>query len=524
MPTSSSISSESLEFLREHISPSLHVWHASHDLPLENVLTSAALSLAPTTREQLTSSIGESLNMEGVHAFEVNDQYCLSSAALPNLEGKYLYLLAAVECRPEAAQLLVRNAIECWSLRAKNKLADAALSESAMQLAQSFEEQNWLREFARNATTFSKVTSANDVARVILQPLGYLSRAEDVFLIVDPEETERSGLISASYGSSEFTIQTIAQVLNSYQFGKRSAPLVRNNIELKTPEGVIRSIVSVVVSDSQADRGYLVTVNRITEDADVGIPVYDPEFGSGDVSLLEDAAALLSTQAENMHLLLQSNDLFLGTLRAMSSTIDARDPYTQGHSERVARLSYDLARILGLPDQACHEIYLSGILHDIGKIGIPDSVLLKPGKLTDEEFDIIKQHPVIGHRIVERLDHLQFTLPGVLHHHERWDGQGYPHGLKGTATPLMARIMAVADAFDAMTSCRPYRTAMPLEKACSIIYSGAGGQWDAEIVECFKKWVATQDIPSKANAQTNSIIPLEAPHEQLSQAVMSLLT
>ncbi|MEM8733730.1 MAG: HD-GYP domain-containing protein, partial [Planctomycetota bacterium] len=237
----------------------------------------------------------------------------------------------------------------------------------------------------------------------------------------------------------------------------------------------------------------------------------------------EEAAVLLTTQAQNMYLLLQSNQLFLGTLRAMSSAIDARDPYTQGHSERVARLSYDLASILGLSAAACHEIYLSGVLHDIGKIGIPDNVLLKPGKLTEEEFEIIKQHPTIGHRIVERLGHLQFALPGVLHHHERWDGRGYPHGLKGLAIPLMARIMAVADAFDAMTSSRPYRTAMPIEKAKSIINGGANEQWDGEVVECFNKWLEQQDIPQDIQKQTNSVIPINEPMEQLSQAVMSLL-
>ncbi len=118
-------------------------------------------------------------------------------------------------------------------------------------------------------------------------------------------------------------------------------------------------------------------------------------------------------------------------------------------------------------------IYVAGILHDVGKIGVPDRVLLKAGTLSDEEFDIIKQHPEIGYRIVEQLGKLHFTLPGVLYHHERWDGRGYPQGLAGDDIPLMARIIAVADSFDAMTSSRPYRNAMPLSQACDIIHDAA---------------------------------------------------
>jgi HD-GYP domain-containing protein (c-di-GMP phosphodiesterase class II) len=207
----------------------------------------------------------------------------------------------------------------------------------------------------------------------------------------------------------------------------------------------------------------------------------------------------------------------------MSSSIDARDPYTQGHSERVARLSFDIAKIMHLSDEACQEIYLSGILHDIGKIGIPDAVLLKNGSLTDDEFRTIQKHPEIGYRIVERLGHMPFVLPGVLHHHERWDGKGYPHHLAGEAIPLMARVIAVADAFDAMTSSRPYRYAMPLQKASSIILSGKGIQWDADIVDCFHQWLRERHSELAALPEdSNSIIPIGSPMEQMVHAVMSL--
>lgn len=433
------------------------------------------------------------------------------------------HLLAVIQGPQPPASRLVQTANEAWTLSSEVRDAQSALEESAMQLAQSFEEQNWLRGLAKNATSISGISSGPEIANGILQPLGYLLRAQDVFLVVSPEETVRSGLISTKFGDSCFSILSIQQILCDLGFNLNSQPLVKNRLSIETPDGKVDSILAVSVDQCV---GYLVAINRSTECHANGLPVYDPEFGSCEVGLLEEAAVLLSTQAQNLHLLTQSNQLFMGTLHAMSSTIDARDPYTQGHSERVARLSFELAKILGLSIEAAHEIYLAGILHDIGKIGIPDNVLLKNGALTDEEYAIIKKHPEIGYRIVERLGHLQFTLPGVLYHHERWDGKGYPSGLAGHAIPLMARVMAVADAFDAMTSSRPYRNAMPIEKAHGIILSGAGEQWDAEVVACFDQWLKDrQQCTSENNAsQTNVIIPQDSLMEQMTQAVMTLFS
>lgn len=399
----------------------------------------------------------------------------------------------------------------------------AALEDSAMQLAQSYEEQNWLRGFARNASSLSRSNSANDMASGILQPLGYLLRAQDTYLLVDSDETTRTGLVDTKFGSSEFPIDCIRELLQRYGAGRAGTPLVKNKLRIQTRYGVIHSLVAVTVGNQEHFLGHLVGVNRSPEDHAEGLPVYDPEFGSGEVGLLEEAAILLLTQAHNIQLLIQSNELFLGTLQAMTSAIDARDTYTQGHSERVARLSFELARILGLSDEASQEIYLAGILHDIGKIGIPDSVLLKNGPLTDDEFKIIQLHPEIGYRIVEQLGHLQFVLPGILYHHERWDGRGYPHSLRGESIPLMARIMAVADAFDAMTSSRPYRSAMTIEKAEGIINAGKAQQWDAQIVDCFNIWLMRRLKDETTVMMPNlSIIPQESPLEKITQAVMAL--
>jgi HD-GYP domain-containing protein (c-di-GMP phosphodiesterase class II) len=208
----------------------------------------------------------------------------------------------------------------------------------------------------------------------------------------------------------------------------------------------------------------------------------------------------------------EGEQLVLGTLRAMSNAIEARDPYTHGHSERVAQLAYEIAVRLQLSEVACQEIYLAGILHDIGKIGIPDTVLLKPAKLTDEEFAIIKKHPEIGYRIIEGLGKLRFALPGVLHHHERWDGTGYPYRLRGDQIPLMARIIAVSDAFDAMTSNRIYKAAAEKEQAMEILRSGRGTQWDAQAVDACLSYLK-ESLSAENDLDSNGLRSISSSHD-----------
>ena len=200
---------------------------------------------------------------------------------------------------------------------------------------------------------------------------------------------------------------------------------------------------------------------------------------------MQAAATMIATHSSNVSLLKQKERLVIGVIRSMSSAIDARDPYTCGHSERVGRYAELISEQLQQSSEFMERIYLCGLLHDVGKIGVRDEVLLKTGKLTDEEYAIMKQHPEIGYRIVESLDGFEDILPGVLHHHERYDGGGYPHGLSGESIPLIARILGVADAYDAMTSDRPYRRGMPHQKAISIIEEQSGAQFDPDAAQAF---------------------------------------
>lgn len=171
---------------------------------------------------------------------------------------------------------------------------------------------------------------------------------------------------------------------------------------------------------------------------------------------------------------------------SLAGAIDAKDPYTKGHSTSVSRYSEALARAINLPEHEVERIKIGALLHDVGKIGIPENVLKKPGKLNDEEWEIMKQHPVIGaEKVLEPNEALRDLIPIVKYHHERLDGKGYPEHLKGNEIPLAARIVSVADAYHALVSDRPYRKGMPIEKACAILKEGSGTQWDPDLVRQF---------------------------------------
>jgi putative nucleotidyltransferase with HDIG domain len=172
-------------------------------------------------------------------------------------------------------------------------------------------------------------------------------------------------------------------------------------------------------------------------------------------------------------------------LRSLSSAIEARDPYTRGHSLRVTALAEAVARWLGWTESRLETLRIGGALHDVGKLTLPVRILSKPGPLTADELDAIRTHPAAGARLIEPIRSMRRALPYVLHHHERWDGHGYPHGLRGAAIPVEARVLSVADAFDAMTSGRPYRGALSSQDALRELERCAGCQFDPELTHAF---------------------------------------
>lgn len=234
----------------------------------------------------------------------------------------------------------------------------------------------------------------------------------------------------------------------------------------------------------------------------------DPQVSAYDIHLLEAAAGYLGAFLDNAVLYQDQHDLFMGSLRALTSSIDAKDPYTCGHSERVAHLAVLLARAIGMTEDEVETVRIAGVIHDVGKIGVPEDVLRKQGKLTDDEFDEIKKHPEIGHTILRDIPLMAPMLPGVLHHHERWDGRGYPNKLAGDQIPRIARILALADTFDAMSSTRSYRAAMPREKVLEEIRNCAGTQFDPELAPVFAQLKFDQyDRMRAQHAKEKSPIP-----------------
>ncbi len=205
-------------------------------------------------------------------------------------------------------------------------------------------------------------------------------------------------------------------------------------------------------------------------------------------SAIQESIEQLKKAAHENHL------LFINSIRMLAAAIDAKDPYTRGHSERVARYSIAIGKNLALPEREMRNLRISALLHDVGKIGIDDRILRKPGALSEDEFDVMKGHPVKGAAIMSGVAQLVDCIPGMKYHHEKWSGGGYPDNLEGEAIPMQARIVAIADTFDAMTTNRPYQKAMELGYVVEKIKSFAGTRFDPKVVDAFERAVKRGDI------------------------------
>lgn len=211
----------------------------------------------------------------------------------------------------------------------------------------------------------------------------------------------------------------------------------------------------------------------------------DRTFTERDMVLFKPLSAQAAVAIERAKLYEDLEDMYISTVKSLAAAIDAKDPYTRGHSERVTRFSVLIAKELGLDDKTQRDVQLCGLLHDVGKIGVPISVLRKKDKLTDEDWKHIRRHPVLGAEIVSPIAQLKELISNIRHHHERYDGKGYPDKLKGENIPLISRILAVADTFDALTSERPYRNGLADKAAVEEMEVVKGTQLDATCVEAF---------------------------------------
>lgn len=271
---------------------------------------------------------------------------------------------------------------------------------------------------------------------------------------------------------------------------------------LKLSVGISGSVVltgrAEIVNDLHADSRFVHGAIRASslmcaplkiKDRVIGVIYVSSEepvqYTAEDLKLLSAIAFQAAADIENARLYDSLKETFLTTVHTLAETIEKRDPYTGGHTKRVMNYSLAIGKVLGLSEVETGKLELAAVLHDIGKIGIKDRILLKKRKLTATEFDEIKMHTIFAEEILNHIKHLRDIIPGVKYHHERYDGNGYPEKLRGNDIDIIARIIAVADAFDAMTSDRPYRKALSLNIALQELKRNAGTQFDPEVVEAF---------------------------------------
>ncbi len=377
-----------------------------------------------------------------------------------------------------------------------SKRADEQIEKVGTELAHTYEELVLLHKLSTNM-------------RITEQDAGFLQMACDSLteiiqvegIAVLLEKTVDNGeelVLAAGSGLIDLDKQTAAilhsRLVEELQSGKEA--LLDSDaygpFKYDWP-GNVKNIIAVPLcvkdkSGSQSARrtreririiGMMVAINRVDK----------PDFDSTDVKLFNSVASSCAVFLENGRLFKDLKELLIGSLKALTSSIDAKDEYTRGHSERVAFISRWIAERLSevesLGEEQLHRVYLAGLLHDIGKIGVDEAVLRKRGKLTAEEYECIKKHPSIGAAILRDIKQMRDIVPGVLCHHERVDGKGYPNGLRGGQLPLIGKIVQLADSFDAMTSKRTYRDARSIDEAMDEIERGLGTQFDEKIGRVF---------------------------------------
>lgn len=382
------------------------------------------------------------------------------------------WLAKLPHCDPDILRRLVALAAEDLH-RALTRTVEAADNTCiAEQLESTYEEINLLHTLTQNLHISH---SPRDVAELSLARISCVIQAGGHAVWLDDNRDGRLFLIQ---GSLPFDEMGMARLIARFDGHDWPRPLVRNHVAgtlLGADFPGLHNISLVPIADRSRRFGWFCSCNM----KDGG------DFGTVQTSLLSSVASILGTHQRNLELFRQHEDLLLSFVRSLVSTLDAKDAYTRGHSERVALISRRLGIQLGLSLEDLRDIYLSGLLHDIGKIGVDDQILRKIGPLTREEFELVKKHPVIGYNILAGLKNLHAVLPGVRHHHEAYSGRGYPDGLKGESIPLMARIIAVADSYDAMSSDRPYRKGLTIARLDEILQQGAGIQWDPNVVAAY---------------------------------------
>jgi HD-GYP domain-containing protein (c-di-GMP phosphodiesterase class II) len=356
------------------------------------------------------------------------------------------------------------------------------VEEMAEELSNSFEG---LSLYARICNHIKSLQFSAEMLKAMIQEFQE-SLGVDLAFIELPSRPEYNVIVSATGPSdtvSDQQVFTHALILSipeetpSLQQGYFVVNDSRSALAYRTLHAYPYCFRAVKVGHDSTFDGWLGLVSFRLEEP----------FRQRELKLLESMAKQISVLLANLDLYHDLEQFVVNMVKSLVFAIEAKDIYTRGHSERVNRYAMLLAERFQLDEIQKNILNWASILHDIGKIGLAESILNKPTQLSDEEFNLVKQHPKKGQDILEPLEQLASCLPAILHHHERFDGKGYPHGLKGPEIPFFSRIIAVADTFDAITTSRAYRFAMAPEKALAILDEAAGTQLDPQIVEAFKE-------------------------------------
>ncbi|KAA0216466.1 MAG: HD-GYP domain-containing protein [Leptolyngbya sp. PLA3] len=352
-----------------------------------------------------------------------------------------------------------------------------SIEEFTDQLAQSYESSTLLFRVGRR---MGDIAAAGEFIESVLTDLFESTEFAWCAMLRLPDEyLDRAGVPECClrFDADRFSnqaIETAARMI--LRTGRLSQEPAIIEHPPGMPEQLGPEVVTVALGDESRPIGMIALGARTGREWAVS---------SHDTLPVQAVAASVTAYLRIARLYRLLHESFLGTLGAFSAALDAKDRYTQGHSERVATVGRMIAQAASLDRAMCESIYIAGLVHDIGKIGVPEALLCSTGKMTDAEFAIMKSHPEIGERILRGVPLLADALPGVLHHHERWDGNGYPARLSGESIPLMARVLAIADTFDAMSSTRTYRVGQDRQCVLDEIRRCSGKQFDPRLVEVF---------------------------------------
>jgi HD-GYP domain-containing protein (c-di-GMP phosphodiesterase class II) len=362
------------------------------------------------------------------------------------------------------------------------------MEQMAEELTDNFEQ---LCFYARIATRVKTITFSSEMLRNLIEDLLDTMKTDIAFARL-PERAEYDILVSTPLVANNVVDQDVF-------INRLIESIPQHSPSLEDDYFIVNDSRLIPEYSDHALEPYRFLVVKMKHDGNFYGWMGLVSFNLGEI-FRRSELRILSSMAEQVAVVITNSDLYrdrerfvINMVKSLVYAIEAKDDYTRGHSERVCRYSLLMADKLGLNEEEKKVLQWASILHDSGKIGIPESILNKPWRLADEEYQIIMSHPQKGHTILEPLQELHGALPGMLHHHERYDGKGYPHGLKGKDIPLEARIIAVADTFDAITSDRAYRPAKSPEEALKEIEKVAGTQLDPELVEVFKK-VCKEDL------------------------------